>query len=182
MKRPCHDAFRQAKFSGGHDVRAVSNPHAAADRARAVPKGHPARLYRSIAGVLQPARRQGASDLEADRAGHERFRADANADHDLCRLPATRRYLRARWLRHRRHDQRRGNAGLPAPASTRREIHHLGLHGIAGVRRGWPAERLPRGDALDGDGFSFGLRRDPDQDARLRRPKPRHRRRRHRRD
>ena len=35
----------------------------------------------------------------------------------------------------------------------RRQIHHLGLHGIAGAGRGRPASRLSRGDALDGDGF-----------------------------
>ena len=35
----------------------------------------------------------------------ERLRADADADHDLCGLPAARRHLRARRVRHRRHDQ-----------------------------------------------------------------------------
>ena len=35
----------------------------------------------------------------------ERLRADADADHDLCRLPAARRDLRARRRRHRRHGQ-----------------------------------------------------------------------------
>ena len=34
-----------------------------------------------------------------------------------------------------------------------RQIHHLGLHGFAGARRRRPAQRLSRGDALDGDGF-----------------------------
>ena len=112
----------------------------------------------------------------------ERFRAGADADHDVRGLPAARRHLRARRLRHRRHDQRRGDAGLPAPAGAGREIHHLGLHGFAGARRRRPAQRLSRGDALDGDGLPLGVRRDPDQDAGLRRPQPRHRRRRHRRD
>ena len=35
----------------------------------------------------------------------ERFRDDADADHDVCRLPAARRDLRARRRRHRRHGQ-----------------------------------------------------------------------------
>ena len=35
----------------------------------------------------------------------ERFRADADADHHLRRLPAARRDLRARRRRHRRHGQ-----------------------------------------------------------------------------
>ena len=65
--------------------------------------------------------------------------------------------------------------------ARRRKIHHLGLHGIAGARRRRPAQGLSRDDALDGDGFLWRVRRDPDQDARLRRPQPRHRRRRHRR-
>ncbi len=67
--------------------------------------------------------------------------------------------------RHRRHDQRRGDAGLPAPAGGGREIHHLGLHGIAGAGRGRPAPRLSRGDALDGDGISGRVRRDTDRTA-----------------
>src|SRR5689334_17739298 len=106
IKRPWQDGFRQANFSGGHDVRAVANVHAAANRSRAVPKGHPARFHRSAAGVLQPALRKGSSDLETDRTGHERFRAGADADHHLYGLPAARRHLRARRVRHRRHDQR----------------------------------------------------------------------------
>ena len=84
-KRGMPDTLRDRIAS---DVRAVANAHAASDRSRAVPTGYPARLHRSLAGVLQPARRQGAFDLEADRAGHQRFRADADAYHDLCRLPA----------------------------------------------------------------------------------------------
>ena len=108
----------------------------------------PLQVFSSLPGA------QGASDLEADRAGHERFRAGADADHDLCGLPAARRHLRARRVRHRRHGQRRGDAGLPAQAGRWRKIHHLGLHGIAGARRRRPAQGLSRGDALDGDGFS----------------------------
>ena len=53
-----------------------------------VPKGDAARLHRTAAGVFQRARRQGASDLETDRAGHQRFRADADADHHV--LPIVR--------------------------------------------------------------------------------------------
>ena len=62
----------------------------------AVSKRDPARFHRALAGVLQRARRQGASDLETHRAGAEQLRADDDADHDLRGLPATRRDLRAR--------------------------------------------------------------------------------------
>ncbi len=62
-------------------------------------------------------------------------------------------HLRARRLRHRRHDQRRGGAGLPAQAGRGCQIHHLGLHGIAGAGRRRPAARaiVPRrtGAAMD---------------------------------
>ena len=47
--------------------------------------------------------------------------------------------------------------------------------GAAGLLQG-----LPRGDALDRDGFSGAVRSDADQDPRLCRPQPHHRRRRHR--
>ena len=50
------------------------------------------------------------------------------------------------------------------------KIHHLGLYGVAGAGRGRPAAGLPGGDALDGDGFSWRVRRDADEDARLHRP------------
>ena len=54
--------------------------------------------------------------------------------------------------------------------------------GIAGARRGRPAQGLSRGDALVARWISRRLRRDADQDACLRRSQPRHRRRRHRGD
>ncbi len=66
--------------------------------------------------------------------------------------------------------------------ADRREIHHLGVHGIAGARRGRPAAGLQRDDALDGDGHARRVRGNPDQDPGLCRPQPHHRRRRHRRD
>ena len=145
---------RQAKISGGHDVRAVSHAHAASDRSRAVPTvtqldfTGPLQVFSSLPGAKVHLIWKRIEPVA------ERFRAGADADHDLCGLPAARRHLRARRVRHRRHDQRRGDAGLPAQAGARREIHHLGLHGIAGAGRRRPAQRLPRDDALDGDGFS----------------------------
>jgi len=48
--------------------------------------------------VLKPARREGASDLEADRAGRQRLGADADADRHLGGLPAARRDLRPRGV------------------------------------------------------------------------------------
>ena len=91
----------------------------------------------------------------------KRFRADLDADRHLRRLPAARRDLRAGRCRQRRHGQRRRGACLPAQAGGSRAIHHLGLHGIAGARRGGAVEGLSRGDALDGEGLSVGVWRDP---------------------
>src|SRR5690242_641799 len=78
----------QAQFGGPHD-------HAASDWNSPLPEGHPARFHGSAAGVFQRTRRQGASDLEAHRTGRERLRDDADADHDLRRLPAARQIGRA---------------------------------------------------------------------------------------
>src|SRR3984893_5062309 len=50
----------------------VHHVHAASDWSRPVSKGDPARLHRAAAGVLQRARRNRASDLEAHRAGRQR--------------------------------------------------------------------------------------------------------------
>ena len=110
---------------------------------------HPARFHRSLAGVFRRARREGAPDLETDRAGAERFRADADADHDIRRLPAARRDLRARrrsapttWSMTRRcwiSCAGRPRARNTSPRSAR-------------DRWCWapPAcSRLPRGHALD---------------------------------
>src|SRR6266446_7543368 len=66
---------------------------AASDWSCAISKSDPARLHRTAAGVLKPARREGASDLEADRAGRQRLGADADADRHLGGLPAPRRDL-----------------------------------------------------------------------------------------
>ena len=120
----------------------------------------PLQVFSSLPGA-------GAFDLETDRAGHEPIPCGADVEHDLCGLPAARRHLRARRVRHRRHGQRRGDAGLPAQAGRWCKIHHLGLYGLTGARRRRPSQGLSRGDALDGDGFSERVRRDPDQDARL---------------
>src|SRR5215210_3658236 len=66
-----------------------------------VSKGDAARSHRPGAGVFQRTRREGASDLETDRAGTERLRADADAHYHLCGLPAARRPLRAGRGRYR---------------------------------------------------------------------------------
>ena len=63
----------QVKSRRVHDVRAAS------DRSCAVSARDPARFHRPAAGVFQHSRRQGAPDLEAHRAGAERFRAGADA-------------------------------------------------------------------------------------------------------
>src|SRR5580704_2123405 len=57
-----------------------SHVHTAADRSRDLPEGDATRPHRSGAGVFQRAGRAGASDLETDRAGSERFRVDIDAD------------------------------------------------------------------------------------------------------
>src|ERR1700743_386270 len=62
--------------------------HAASDRTSRVSKSAPARSDRAVARVRECARRRGASDLETDRTGAERFRADADADRQLCGLSA----------------------------------------------------------------------------------------------
>src|SRR5664279_703917 len=67
--------MRKASRKGLAHVRTAS------DRSRDIPQGHPAGPHRPGAGVLQRARRQGAPDLETDRAGAKRLRADADADH-----------------------------------------------------------------------------------------------------
>ena len=145
-----------------------------------VSKGDPARYDRAIAGVRSPARRQTASDLEAHRAGRQQLGADADAHHDLCRLPAARCDLCTRRRRHQRHGQRRGDVDLPAQAGRGRPIYYVGLHRISGAGRCRPAQGLSRRDALDRDGVSRTVRRDPRQYPRLRRPQSHHRRRRHR--
>src|SRR6266446_602011 len=57
---------------GGRHVRT------AADRSCDISQGDPARSYRAGAGIFERARRQGAPDLETDRAGRKRLGADAH--------------------------------------------------------------------------------------------------------
>ena len=155
---------------------------AASDRSSGVSKGNPARPHRAVAGVFQRARRQGASDLETDRAGAQRFRADADADRDLRGLPAARRDLRARrrsapttWSMTRRcwiSCASRPKAPNTSPRSAR-------------DRWCWARPACSRAIAPRRTGRRWIFSRlsaRPDQDARLRRPQPHHRRRRHRRD
>src|ERR1700678_3983874 len=66
--------LRQATKRGYCNVRSASDWHAA------ISEGDPARSHRAGAGVLQRGERKAASDLEADRAGPKRLRADADAD------------------------------------------------------------------------------------------------------
>ena len=109
----------------------------------------------------------------------ERLRADADAHHDLCGLPAARRDLRPRrrgtddmvndaemldFLRGRRH----GAKSSPRSARDRWCWARPACCRVIARRR------------MDGDGVSSLIRRDTDQNPRLRRPQPRHRRRRHR--
>src|SRR5881227_3452669 len=71
MMRSCQDVQVKQNF-GGPNVRA------AADWSCDISKSDPARSHRAGAGIFQRARRQGAPDLETDRAGRKRFGADAH--------------------------------------------------------------------------------------------------------
>ena len=120
------------------------------DRHPLVPAFHRARRHRAVRGAAADPRLRHHVHRPRTRRGPLRQRDARHRDRRDVRgdpAPGHRRVPRRR--RHAAVDARRAGARLGADRARDDDVHHVGVHRLAGARRGRAARRADRDDPLE---------------------------------